>query len=56
MCLGVDLRKGTRRHVLNEIGLRAQNLLIVIGSIVNIIGGDLYDHLRKKDNLHFNNA
>ena len=28
-----------------EIGLRAQNLLTILGSVVNIIGGDQYDHL-----------
>jgi hypothetical protein len=30
---------------LKEIGLRAQNTLTVLGSIVNIIGEDIYDHL-----------
>ena len=34
---------------LNEIGLRAQNMITSLGSIVNIFGreggGDLYDHL-----------
>ena len=28
-----------------EIGLCAQNMTTVLNSIVNIIGGDLYDHL-----------
>ena len=28
-----------------EIGLRAQNMIPILGSIVNIIGGNLYDHL-----------
>lgn len=30
---------------LKEIRLCAQNMIIVLGSIVNIIGRDLYDHL-----------
>ena len=28
-----------------EIGLRAQNMITILGSIVNITGGDLGDHL-----------
>jgi hypothetical protein len=30
---------------LKEIGLHAQHMIIILGSIVNIIGEDLYDHL-----------
>ena len=30
---------------LKEIGPHAQNMLTILGSIVNIILGDLYDHL-----------
>ena len=32
---------------LEEIGLRAQNMLTILSGIVNIIymGGDMYDHL-----------
>ena len=33
-----------KRH-LKEIGLCAQYMLIILGSIVKIIGGDIYDHL-----------
>jgi hypothetical protein len=36
------------------IGLCAQNLLSFLGSIVNIIGGDLYDHIMS-ENLCFDN-
>ena len=28
-----------------DIGLHVQNMLAILGSIMNIIGGDLYDHL-----------
>ena len=28
-----------------EIGLCTHNMLIILGSIINIIRGDLYDHL-----------
>ena len=30
---------------LKEIGVHAQNIVFILGSIVNIIEGDLYDHL-----------
>ena len=30
---------------LKEIRLLAQNIITILGSIANIIGGDLYDHL-----------
>ena len=30
---------------LKEIGLHAQNMLSILGSMVNMIGEDLYDHL-----------
>jgi hypothetical protein len=36
--------------VLKEIGLYAQNMIIILGSIMNIIGEDLYEH----ENLHLN--
>ena len=32
-----------------EIGLCAQNMLTILGSILNIIDGDLYDN----ENVHF---
>ena len=40
MWLDVDLRVGIKRHVfLEEIGLCAQNMLTILGAIVNMIGG-----------------
>jgi hypothetical protein len=30
---------------LKEIGLQDQNMLTILGSIANMIGGDVYDHL-----------
>ena len=37
MCLGVDLRMDTKNYMcLEEIGLRAPNMLIFLCSIVNI--------------------
>ena len=42
---------------LEEIGLRAQNMLTILGLIFNMEedhgGGDLYDHLMRKGNYHF---
>ena len=36
-----------------KIGLHAQNLLTILDSTINIIGGGLYDDLMKKEDLHF---
>lgn len=48
MWLSVHLKTNTKKTcVLKEIGLHAQNLLIIPSVIVNIIEGDLYDHLMK---------
>lgn len=43
-CLGVDLRDTCSK----AIGLHAQNLVTVLGSIVNLISGDLCVHLRTR--------
>jgi hypothetical protein len=41
----VGSKNGSQKYTcLQEIGLRAQNVLTIIDSIVNLIGGDLYDH------------
>ena len=38
--LGVDLRMDTKKHMCSkEIGLCAQNILTIMGSVVNIIAG-----------------
>ena len=45
--VGVDLRIGIKKDMrLKELGLRVQNLLFILGSLVNITlgGGGLYDH------------
>ena len=34
---------------LKKIGFRALNLINILGSIVNTIQGDLYDHFRYED-------
>ena len=39
--LDVDVRTDTARHVFNEIELQAQNLLTILGLIINIIGGPI---------------
>ena len=36
----------SRRHIFEETGLRAQNLLTILGSIVNIIRGTYVAFLR----------
>lgn len=40
---------------LQEIELRAQNTLTIPGSIVNMIGWDLYDQLNEWKDLYFDN-
>ena len=47
MWLGVDLRTNTKSVCSKEIGLLAQIMRTILGSRVNIIGGDLYDHSMK---------
>ena len=37
--------KNRHQQDMFEIGLQAQNMLTVLHSTVNIIGGNLYDHL-----------
>ena len=42
----MDLRMDNSKYMfLKKIVLRAQNMLTISGSIVNVIGEDLYDHL-----------
>lgn len=38
MWLGVAPRMPTKKTQLKEVGLRTQNLIIIVGTIVNIIG------------------
>ena len=50
MWLSVDLRADNEKNKnknmhLKEIGLHAQNMLTILGSIVNVSGETLYDHL-----------
>ena len=41
-----DFENGFQADIcLQEIGICVQNMLTILGSIVNIISGDLYDHL-----------
>ena len=52
MCFGVDLRVDTKKYMCSEeIGLRAQNVLIFLGSVENIHWRDLWWPLN--ENLHF---
>ena len=43
MRLGVDLRTNAKKFImcLKEIELRAENMLTIPGSIVNVIGGSV---------------
>ena len=44
ICFGS--KNGYQKNVdLKEIGLHVQNMITILGSIVNYIGRDLYDHL-----------
>ena len=45
MVCGLWLQEQVKDLCLEDKGLRAQNTLTIKGSIVNIIGGDLYDHI-----------
>ena len=38
MWLGVDLRIGTNKTRVKEVGLCAKNVLIILGSIIDMIG------------------
>ena len=44
-----------RKHVLEEIGLRAQNTLIVLDTIVSIMGGGVIWLFYNSKSLHFDN-
>jgi hypothetical protein len=39
MWLGVAPRMDTKKTCLKEIGLHAQNMIIILGAIVHLIGG-----------------
>lgn len=41
--LGVDYEGTSERHALKNIKLRAQNLLSILSSVVNVVWGRLYD-------------
>ena len=46
MWLDVDRRTDTKEMCVQErIGLHAQQMLTIVGSIVNMIRGNLHDHL-----------
>ena len=55
MWLGVDPNNGHQNNIIcfEEIRLRAQNLLTILGSIVNIIGGGSIWSFKKKENFRF---
>ena len=57
ICSLVCLREWIpKRHdSLKEIGLCAQNMINILGSIVNIIRGDLYDNLVSTRIPYFDN-
>ena len=39
----VDLKIGTKKKCVKKIGLRSQDMLVILGSIVNMV--ELYDRL-----------
>ena len=53
MWLGVDLRIGTNKTCVWK-RLRAKNVLIILGSIIDMIGEPLWA-LNEHKNLHFDN-
>ena len=46
---------GSKIGCQKEIKLHVQNMINVVGSLVNIIGGDLYENFNEYENLHFDN-
>ena len=49
MWLGVNVRMDTKKDMCSkEIGLRAQDMLTIPGSVVNMIAADPYDHLMSR--------
>ncbi len=50
-CIGLNLRMDTEKAILKEVGLHTQNVLTIVGSIVNLIEGDLYDHSIRETSL-----
>ena len=52
MWVGVDLRMDTTKHMLKRIDLHAQNMLTILGSIINMMGG-LVRPLNERIFFHF---
>lgn len=44
-------QKDVFKVFLKEVELRTQNMLNILGLIVNMIGGDLYDHVMSRRNF-----
>ena len=55
MWLGVDLKSDTKKTCWKEAGLCAQNMLTILGSVVNMKGGGGYMTINEHENLHFSN-
>jgi hypothetical protein len=56
MWLGVPPRNGYQKDMPSkEIGLHAQNIITILGSIINIIGWKVYDHLMSTEMLNLIN-
>ena len=45
-------KNGHQKYIMCIFGLRAQTLLTILGSTVNIIGGDPYDQINEHEHLH----
>ena len=48
MWFGVAPRTGTKKKCLKEIGLRAPNMITILGSIANIFGGTYMTSLQAR--------
>ena len=44
---------GSKTGYQKDMRLRVQNMITVVGSLGNIIGGVLFDHFNEHENLHF---
>ena len=53
MWFGVAPRPETKKTF---VRMCVQNMITTLGSVVNIIGGDVDDHLMTHENLNFDNG
>ena len=53
MWLDVDLRMIPKIYVFKDIGYNVQNMLTILGSIPNVIGGGIFDQFVRTRRMFF---